>query len=155
MQLDIVREAHEKLTRESAENEATMKEQMKRTRSRAHEVKREAELNQTKAMELQANLQETQRVAKFEISNMKDELMNRRDKVYQLLEKLQVTEDQLRRSADQVESQEEKIDSSQERTFELDRRMDALRVELAERENDVVEKGERYESRDIHGYIHY
>jgi len=64
MQLNVVREAHEKLTRGSAENEAKLKEQMKRVRKRAHETQREAELNQTKAMELQASLKEMERKAK-------------------------------------------------------------------------------------------
>jgi chromosome segregation ATPase len=110
MQLNVVRDAHSNLTKEAAENEAKLKENMKRIRQKAFDKSREAELNQTKAMQLQANLAETERIAKFEISSMKDELMNKRDKVYQLLDKLQVTEDKLRRQEDLAEKQQEMLE---------------------------------------------
>jgi len=137
MQLGVVRNAHESLTKEAAENEAVMKEKMKRIRHKAFEKSREAEVNQTKAMELQANLAETERIAKFEISSMKDELMNRRDKVYELLDKLQATEDRLRKSEDLTERQQELLDSSEERGNDLDRRLNEVRIALAKREEEL------------------
>jgi hypothetical protein len=137
MQLDVVRAAHTELTHTAAESEAKMKDQILKVRKRAHEVSQEAAINQTKALELQASLAETQRVAKFEISNMKDELMSRRDKVYELLEKLQVTEDKLRVSTDENERKDELLESSNERSNELDRRLNATRLELAAREEDL------------------
>lgn len=110
---------------------------MKRIRQKAFEKSREAELNQTKSMELQASLAETERIAKFEISNMKNELMSRRDKVYELLDKLQATEDKLRASKDLAERQQELLDSSEERGRDLDRRLNDVRAALAKREEEL------------------
>jgi len=138
MQLDVARSAHEELTRTAAETEGTLKVSMQRVRKRASEQQAAAERAQTEAMELKASLAETQRVAKFEISNMKDELMTRRDKVYELLEKLQTTEDELRISTDENERKDELLESSSERANELDRRLSAARAELARREQELA-----------------
>ena len=135
--LEVVRDALTKTTRESAEIEASLKERMKRTRQKAFEKSKEADEMKTKAMQVEASLRETERIAKFEIGNMKDELVKRREKVYELLDKLQKTEDALNKTKDTSERQQELLDSSYERANELERRLQNARRELAEREGEV------------------
>ena len=79
---------------------------------------------------------------RFEAENMKAELGSRREKVYELLDKLQASEDHLRRKEDECERVTELLESSDERGKELERRLGAARLKLAEREREVAVKEE-------------
>ncbi|GMH92939.1 hypothetical protein TL16_g12496 [Triparma laevis f. inornata] len=147
-QLEVVRDALTKTTRESTEIEATLKERMKRTRQKAFEKTKEADEMKTKAMQVEASLKETERIAKFEIGNMKDELVKRREKVYELLDKLQKTEDDYNKTKDSSERQQELLDSSYERANELERRLQNARLELAEREGEVAKREEELNTKE-------
>ncbi|GMH91584.1 hypothetical protein TrST_g4257 [Triparma strigata] len=146
--LEVVRDALTKTTRESAEIEASLKERMKRTRQKAFEKSKEADEMKTKAMQVEASLRETERIAKFEIGNMKDELVKRREKVYELLDKLQKTEDDLNKTKDTSERQQELLDSSYERANELERRLQNARRELAEREGEVGKREDELKAKE-------
>jgi len=61
----------------------------------------------------------------------------------------QTTEDKLRISIDENERKDELLESSNERSNELDRRLNSVRTELAEREQQLLEREEAFKLEEV------